>query len=61
MHTGLEGILRKFADNAKLGGDVNSLKSRETLQKDLNKLRASAGFCTWASLVVCGDWGMRCW
>ncbi|RMC20264.1 hypothetical protein DUI87_01110 [Hirundo rustica rustica] len=35
---GLEDILRKFADNTKLGGAVYSFEGREALQRDLNKL-----------------------
>lgn len=37
MHAELEGILRKFADSGKLGGADNSLKGRETLQRDHDK------------------------
>ncbi|KAJ7422074.1 rna-directed dna polymerase from mobile element jockey-like [Willisornis vidua] len=35
---GLKGILSKFADDTKLGGAVDSLESRKTLERDLNKL-----------------------
>ncbi|KAJ7419205.1 hypothetical protein WISP_55393 [Willisornis vidua] len=34
---GLEGILRKFADDTKLRAAVGSLEDREALQRDLNK------------------------
>ncbi|KAJ7407001.1 hypothetical protein BTVI_64197 [Pitangus sulphuratus] len=70
---GLEGILRKSADNGKLGEAVDSLEGKEALQRDLNKLedwtitnqmkssQGRAGFCTCdrASLDVQTDWGMR--
>ncbi|KAJ7408732.1 rna-directed dna polymerase from mobile element jockey-like [Pitangus sulphuratus] len=42
LDTGLEGILSKFADHAKLGGAVDSLKGRRALQRDLNKLESWA-------------------
>jgi len=35
LDTGLEGILNKFAEDAKLGRTVDSLKRREVLQIDL--------------------------
>ncbi|KAJ7404212.1 hypothetical protein BTVI_73357 [Pitangus sulphuratus] len=38
LDTGLEGILSKFADDTKLGGPADSLKGRETLQRDFDKL-----------------------
>ncbi|KAJ7420328.1 RNA-directed DNA polymerase from mobile element jockey-like protein [Pitangus sulphuratus] len=38
LDTGLEGILSEFADYTELGGAVASLKGREALQRDLNKL-----------------------
>lgn len=38
LDTALEGIPRKFADNTKLGGTVDSLKGRDALQRDLEKL-----------------------
>ncbi|KAJ7405700.1 rna-directed dna polymerase from mobile element jockey-like [Willisornis vidua] len=37
LDTGLEGILSKFADDTNLGGAVDSLKGRKTLQIDLDK------------------------
>ncbi|KAJ7419366.1 hypothetical protein WISP_54320 [Willisornis vidua] len=37
LDTGLEGILLKFANYSKLG-DLNSLKGREILQRDLDEL-----------------------
>ncbi|KAJ7409912.1 hypothetical protein WISP_111561 [Willisornis vidua] len=37
LDTGLGGILSKFADDTKLEGAVDSLKVRDTLQRDLDK------------------------
>ncbi|KAJ7422811.1 rna-directed dna polymerase from mobile element jockey-like [Pitangus sulphuratus] len=34
----LEGILNKFEDDTKLGGAAGSLKGRDALQRDLDKL-----------------------
>ncbi|KAJ7402263.1 hypothetical protein BTVI_88127 [Pitangus sulphuratus] len=42
LDTGLEVILRKFADDTKLGGAAESLEDREALQRDLNKLEGWA-------------------
>ncbi|KAJ7415443.1 rna-directed dna polymerase from mobile element jockey-like [Willisornis vidua] len=42
LDTQLEGILSNFSDSTKLGGAVASLKGREALQKDLDKLEAWA-------------------
>lgn len=42
LYTALEGILSNFADNRKLGGDVDSLKGREALQKDSDRLEGCA-------------------
>ncbi|KAJ7412736.1 rna-directed dna polymerase from mobile element jockey-like [Pitangus sulphuratus] len=36
---GLEGILSEFADDTKMGGAVDSLKVREALQRDFDKLK----------------------
>lgn len=33
--TGVEHMRRRFADDTKLGGDVESLKSREALERSL--------------------------
>ncbi|KAJ7406023.1 hypothetical protein WISP_136290 [Willisornis vidua] len=38
LDTGLEGILSKFTDDTKLGGAADSLKGKEVLQRDFNKL-----------------------
>ncbi|KAJ7423790.1 hypothetical protein BTVI_08764 [Pitangus sulphuratus] len=38
LQVGLEGIVSKFADDTKVGGAVDSLKNREALQRDLDKL-----------------------
>lgn len=35
VNTGLDGIISKFTDDAKLGGTVTCLKGREALQRDL--------------------------
>lgn len=35
---GLAGTLSKFADDTNLGGPVDSLKGRETVQRGLNEL-----------------------
>lgn len=37
LDAGLEGILRKFVNNTKLGGPLASLEGREALEKELNK------------------------
>ncbi|KAJ7409654.1 RNA-directed DNA polymerase from mobile element jockey-like protein [Willisornis vidua] len=42
LDAGLEGILSKFADGTKLAGAVDSLKGRETLHRDLDKLKGCA-------------------
>ncbi|TRZ07600.1 hypothetical protein HGM15179_019509, partial [Zosterops borbonicus] len=42
LDTGLERILSKVADDTKLGRAVDSLKGRETLQRDLDKFEGWA-------------------
>ncbi|NWS20024.1 RTJK polymerase, partial [Pachyramphus minor] len=37
LHTGLEGMLSKFADDTKLGEALDFLEGSEALQRDLNK------------------------
>lgn len=37
LEAGPEGIFNKFAGDTKLGGAVDSFKSRKALQKDLDK------------------------
>ncbi|KAJ7422118.1 rna-directed dna polymerase from mobile element jockey-like [Willisornis vidua] len=39
LDTGLEGILSKCAENTELGGDVDSLRDREALQRLLDTLK----------------------
>lgn len=41
LDTGLEGILSKFHRHTKLGGGVDSLNTRESLQRNLDKLEMS--------------------
>lgn len=38
LDAGIQCIPRRFADDTKLGGDVNSWEGQEALQKDLDTL-----------------------
>jgi len=44
MEVGLQGVLSKFADSTKSGGDVDSSENGEALQRDLDKLESWAIF-----------------
>lgn len=67
---GLKYILSKFVDDTKLGGAVDTLRGREALQKDLDKLEGWAlticmkfkkNKCAWgvAILNTHAGWGTR--
>lgn len=73
--TGLEVILNNFADKAKLGEAVDSLRNREALKRELVKLegwavtscmmfdKRGARLCTWnrAAMDTCTNCGTRGW
>ncbi|RMC15921.1 hypothetical protein DUI87_08127 [Hirundo rustica rustica] len=74
LDTGPKGTINMFADT-KLGGDVDPLEGRETLQRDLNKLERWSiinhmKFNMIKCRILCfrgdnpgcyTDWGRRCW
>lgn len=71
IHSGTECMLRKFADDTKLSGVVDSLEGRDGMQRELGAFEEHAHMnlmkfkkakwksCTWVRRIPCtsADWG----